>query len=146
MLKNINGRYVLQNEIGKGGMGAVFCAFDRLTGQTVALKQVLIRSELPNMGSIAPDVTLSSLRMILTKEFQILAGLRHPNIISVLDYGFDSEKKPYYTMNYLEESQTILQAGEALSFEEKIELIIQLLQGLAYLHRRGVLHLSLIHI
>ena len=121
-------------------MGAVFCAFDRLTGQTVALKQVLIRSELPNMGSIAPDVTLSSLRMILTKEFQILAGLRHPNIISVLDYGFDSEKKPYYTMNYLEESQTILQAGEALSFEEKIELIIQLLQGLAYLHRRGVLH------
>ena len=140
MVEKINGRYVLQNEIGSGGMGAVYKAFDRLSSQTVALKRVRLSEELQLSDSVSRNQTRQQLRVVLTKEFQILASLHHPNIISVLDYGFDTEQKPFYSMTLLERSQTILKAGANLDFEEKIDLIEQLLQGLAYLHRRGVLH------
>ncbi|MEM9775480.1 MAG: protein kinase, partial [Chloroflexota bacterium] len=140
MQKIINGRYVLQDKIGVGGMGAVYKATDRLTGQTVALKQVNMNHELMRFDSTPYDEILSRLRMILAKEFQVLAGLRHPHIISVLDYGFDEKQQPFYTMTYLSKSQTILEAGKNLSYNEKVSLIEQLLQGLAYLHQRGILH------
>lgn len=136
----INGRYELQNEIGSGGMGIVLQAKDRLTGQRIALKRVYLNPDQPFPQSISQNDAKEKLRMVLAKEFKILAGLRHPNIISVLDYGFDGEKQPFYTMSHLSESQTILEAGEGLSLDGKIDLIEQLLQGLAYLHRHGILH------
>ncbi|MEZ4591178.1 MAG: hypothetical protein R3D55_08545 [Chloroflexota bacterium] len=46
----------------------------------------------------APGVSEDELRLALAREFQILAGLRHPHNISVLDYGFDEAKRPYFTM------------------------------------------------
>ena len=140
MSEQINGRYTIVEEIGSGGMGTVYRAEDRLTGQTVALKRVLLNPDLQLTDSLAPHLTREQMRMVLAKEFQLMAGLRHPHIISVLDYGFDTEKQPFYTMTYLPESQTILEAGAALDLEGKINLIQQLLQGLAYLHRRGILH------
>ncbi|MEM9773496.1 MAG: serine/threonine-protein kinase, partial [Chloroflexota bacterium] len=45
-----------------------------------------------------------------------------------------------FTMSWLREPKTILEAGQDASIEQKIELIEQLLQGTAYLHRRGILH------
>ena len=140
MSETINGRYVIQNEIGSGGMGIVYRAHDRLTGMTVALKRVRLNAEPQIIDSRVPHDTQEQLRLVLAKEFQILAGLRHPNIISVIDYGFDSEQQPFYTMTFLEESQTILEAGAALDQNGKLDLLEQLLQGLAYLHRRGILH------
>lgn len=82
-------------------------------------------------------------RVVLSKEFQMLASLRHPNIISVLDYGFDEHRQPYFTMELLDQPQTILQAAAGQNLHEKIRLMTQLLQALAYLHRRGVLHRDL---
>ncbi|MEM9775044.1 MAG: protein kinase [Chloroflexota bacterium] len=140
MQEIINGRFVLRKEIGSGGMGVVIKALDRLIGKTVALKRVNLNPQTQSTDSFIARSKQGKLRVILAKEFQILAGLRHPNIISVLDYGFDSNKQPFYTMTYLAKSQTILEAGENLSLEKKIDLIEQLLQGLAYLHRHGILH------
>ena len=124
-------------------MGVVYRATDRLTGETVALKQVHLSDKLQISDSLAPNATEDDLRLSLAHEFQILAGLRHPHIISVLDYGFDGAKRPYFTMTYLPNAQTILEAAQDTSFERKIELIQQLLQALAYLHRRNVLHRDL---
>ncbi|MBK8032057.1 MAG: hypothetical protein IPK17_21790 [Chloroflexi bacterium] len=77
----IGNRYRLHERLGAGGMGAVFRAEDRLTGQMLALKRV----SLPD----APEEdTLDHLRVALSHEFRTLASLRHPNIISVIDYGF----------------------------------------------------------
>ncbi|MCA9920170.1 MAG: protein kinase, partial [Anaerolineales bacterium] len=142
-LKIINGRYQCHSKIGEGGMGVVYRATDRLTGETVALKQVHLSDKLQISDSLAPNATEDDLRLALAHEFQILAGLRHPHIISVLDYGFDGAKRPYFTMTYLPNAQTILEAAQDTSFERKIELIQQLLQALAYLHRRNVLHRDL---
>lgn len=84
------GRYRIGAELGSGAMGAVYRAYDRLTGQEVALKQV----SLP-LG-LAPAEVEQEL-LTLAHEFGTLAGLRHPNIISVFDYGFDAARRPFFT-------------------------------------------------
>jgi tetratricopeptide (TPR) repeat protein len=126
--------------LGEGGMGTVYRATDRLTGEYVALKRVTAPlQELFFQARAGHD----SLQVALTHEFQTLASLRHPNIISVLDYGFDPERKPFFTMELVEDAQTIIEAGQTRSVRQKIDLIIQVLQALVYLHRRGVLHRDL---
>src|SRR5258708_37098613 len=93
-------RYVLQQMLGEGGMGSVYRALDRLTAQTVALKRV----HLGTTGtSSIPDQDTNRL-LGLAREFQTLASLRHPNIIGVLDYGFDRDGQPYFTMELLDHS------------------------------------------
>ncbi|MEM7348025.1 MAG: tetratricopeptide repeat protein, partial [Chloroflexota bacterium] len=136
----INGRYHLQEALGQGGMGIVHRATDRLTGDIVALKQIKIPAEQLQFMTRVDTETKQNLRLSLAREFQILAGLRHPHIISVLDYGFNSNRMPYFTMTYLPSAQTFLEAGIGLDIEAKIDLFRQLLQALAYLHRRGVIH------
>jgi hypothetical protein len=126
-------RYRLVALIGEGSMGAVSHVHDRLTGQDVALKQVLLPSNFP------PDEIEREL-LTLAHEFRVLAGLRHPNIISVLDYGFDGARQPFYTTDLLHDGTTILSAGQMLPLVGKVDLLLQALEALAYLHRRGVLH------
>ena len=139
----INGRYLLHNKLGQGGMGIVHRATDRLTGEIVALKQVFLPVEQLLFNSRPASQTNRELRLALAHEFQTLAGLRHPNIISVLDYGFGENGQPFFTMSCLDGAQTIVEAANGRSFSEKISLLIQTLEALAYLHRRGILHRDL---
>ena len=136
----INNRYLLQEKIGQGGMGVVYRAVDRLNQQIVALKRVTIPTEKLEFASLGDS---KNFRLALAQEFKVLASLRHPNIISVLDYGFDAEKQPFFTMDLLGDSQTIIQAGRGLSQVAQAELLVQVLQALAYLHRRGIIHRDL---
>ena len=140
----INGRYILHDPIDEGGMGIVYLATDRLTQQLVALKQVQIGlDQMRWLTTLAIQSKQSDLNLILANEFKILAGLRHPNIISVLDYGFDNKSLPYYTMGYLVNAQTILEAGSELDVHGRMGLVQQMLQALHYLHQRSILHRDL---
>lgn len=145
----IGGRYQLIRAIGSGNMGTVYEASDRLTGQVIALKQVKVAPEYLEYGSRGSTADSS---VTLAQEFRILASLRHPNIISVLDYGFDVTataqpsrllRHPYITMELLDQSADFLETAEKQPLETKIELFIQVLQALNYLHRRNVLHRDL---
>lgn len=134
-------RYQIIDQIGSGGMGRVYAALDRLSGQQVALKRVT----LPGSDSLANSFGISktSLRFALAGEFKTLASLRHPYIISVLDYGFDERQQPYYTMDLLENAQPLEAASIQQPIEIKLDYLVQTLQAVAYLHRRGVLHRDL---
>jgi serine/threonine protein kinase/tetratricopeptide (TPR) repeat protein len=141
----INTAYVLHEKIGEGGMGGVYRATHRLTGRKVALKCVHIPS--PEVKGSSTEVidthehgNTVSLRLSITKEFQTLASLHHPNIVNVLDYGFINQQIPFFTMELLDHPMTILEAGRNQPIRKKVDLLVQLLRALAYLHRRKILH------
>jgi len=133
-------RYCLLEKLGAGGMGVVYRAKDLMDGSIVALKRVIVPGTQLQFASQGDS---SDFRLALAQEFKVLASLRHPNIISVLDYGFDDQKQPYFTMEYLENAQTITAYGADKPISQQIELLLQALQALAYLHRRGILHRDL---
>ncbi|MCU0499782.1 MAG: tetratricopeptide repeat protein [Anaerolineae bacterium] len=133
-------RYLLQDTLGKGGMGIVYRAWDRLSGQAVALKQVLLSTEQLSFNSRNESLDF---RMALAREFGLLASLRHPHIISVLDFGFDHHQQPYYTMNLLDQPQEITTFVADHPARDKARWMIPVLEALIYLHRRGVIHRDL---
>jgi serine/threonine protein kinase/tetratricopeptide (TPR) repeat protein len=86
MRQSLNRRYRLDALIGSGGMGAVYRAHDRLTGQIVAVKRLNAfpaRLETSSVSTLGETAALA-----LAHEFRTLSSLRHPHIVSVLDYGF----------------------------------------------------------
>src|SRR5688500_14895485 len=102
-------RYVIHEMLGFGGMGAVYRATDRLTGQPVAIKRLLAPAERLIFTTRSEG---TDLRLALAQEFRYLASLRHPNIISVLDYGFDQQRQPYFTMELLSNAKTVVKAAK----------------------------------
>jgi len=134
-------RYIVQEQLGKGGMGVVYTALDSFTGKQVALKKSSVLAA--GGDTLAPTMESTEFRLILVNEFKILAGLRHPNIISVLDYGFDEDQSPYFTMELLQGGTPFLEAGSDRPMEYKLGLVVQILQALAYLHRHNILHRDL---
>ena len=133
-------RYHLQEMLGKGGMGAVYHAMDRLTGRDVALKRVGGSEESFGFGDSTDG---QDFRLALAREFKLAASLRHPNIIQVLDYGFDEQRQPFFTMELLSRPQTLYEACQNKSLEERLGYFVQVLHALTYLHRRGIVHYDL---
>lgn len=136
----LDARYKLLELLGEGGMGQVFRAYDRLSGQAVALKKVV------PLWSDAYDTqadSISSAQLALASEFRTLATLRHPHVIGVLDYGFDLEQQPFYTMVLLDQAVTLRDAALAQPLATKITYLIQMFQALTYLHRRQIIHRDL---
>ncbi|MBL8163180.1 MAG: tetratricopeptide repeat protein [Anaerolineae bacterium] len=139
-------RFRVLNQIGQGGMGVVYRVQDRLYANTVALKCVHINPthfQLPHVQGTRPGSDSDAALLGLASEFRTLAGLRHPHIVSVLSYGFDLVRRPYFTMELIEDAQPITTYGADFDTAGKLRLIVAVLQALIYLHRRGIIHRDL---
>ena len=138
--KKIDNRYHIRSIVGTGGMGIVYSAYDRLTGELVALKNVKAEFHRKIEETTA---SIADFRVAIAQEFSVLATLRHPYIISVLDFGFDFAKQPYFTMTLLDETKNIVEYAKGCSVLEKTELVIQMMEAIHFLHRRGIMHRDL---
>lgn len=140
MVTQIAQRYDLLEELGSGGIGTVHRAIDRLTGETVALKRLNFSADL--LASVEENLRREVLLSIAT-EFRLMASARHPNVAAVYDYGFDDTAgalAPYMTVELIEQSQDIVIAAASTDREQRIDMLLQLLDALAYLHQRGIIH------
>jgi tetratricopeptide (TPR) repeat protein len=124
-------------------MGTVYHAVDRLNSQEVALKRLLLPPGKLNFANALPDENTEALYVAMAQEFRMMASLRHPHINNVLDYGFDTTRQPFFTMELLKDAKTILRAAWGKPDPVKVQMIVELLQALAYLHRRGIIHRDL---
>ncbi len=106
-----------------------------IDGRGATLPDLAIRTA-RNENAERDSQLSAELRLALAHEFRTLASFRHPHIISVLDYGFDAARSPYYTMELLSEAQTLYEATSTSKLSAKVALLVQLLQALTYLHRR----------
>ncbi|MDX1416249.1 MAG: serine/threonine-protein kinase [Candidatus Promineifilaceae bacterium] len=128
-----NNRYQLSELLGSGGMGQVFRAQDRHTGQEVALKRMMSLDE----PATAVD------HGAIASEFRLLSSLSHPHIIPALDFDFDDAGRPFYTMDYLPAAQNIVAYSREEEQSQTIHCLRQMFAALAYLHERQILHRDL---
>ncbi|MEP6947097.1 MAG: serine/threonine-protein kinase [Acidobacteriota bacterium] len=128
------GAYTIKQEIGVGGMGAVFLARrdDGEFDQLVALK--IVRQ------SIAESHVIERFK----NERQILATLNHPNIAKLLDGGVSETGEPFIAMEYVD-GDIITQFADAknLGLRARIELFLKVCSAVAYAHRNLVVHRDL---
>ena len=122
-------KYVLQRELGRGGMATVFYADDVKHGRGVAIKV------------LHPDVAASMGQDRFLREIEIAARLQHPHILPLYDSGAAGAHF-YYVMPFVEgESlRDRLNREKQLAQEDVLRITAQVASALAYAHSRGVVH------
>jgi serine/threonine-protein kinase len=127
------GQYQVLEILGQGGMGVVYRALDPAIGKIFAIK--MLRS------SCAEDPDLLER---FYREARVTANLQHRNIVSV--YALSHQNgKPYLVMDYLEgrSMSEIIASRSAKPLVDKLDLVIQICEGLQYAHERKLIHLDI---
>jgi tetratricopeptide (TPR) repeat protein len=125
----VGGKYRIEGPLGKGGMATVWRARDVVANRTVALKL------LTNGAS-------ATRRAFFEREFQVLAGLKHPHIVEVYDSGVDVDGL-YYAMELLEGGD--LSSLAPMSFRAASQIVCDVASALTLIHARRMLHRDLSH-
>jgi serine/threonine protein kinase len=128
-LIDLDARYEIEKELGKGGMGKVLLATDTRLGRKVAIKRML--------GDGAKS------RAALSRFFaeaKAIAQLDHDNIVDIYDYGRAADG-PFLIMQYIDGGSLLDRCREgALPLEEAVELTCLLCGALGMAHDAGVIH------
>jgi serine/threonine protein kinase len=127
----IDGRYEVKSILGQGGMGVVFAATQTSMKRDVALKMLH-----PSM-SMAPAFADR-----FRREAEVVSRLKHPNIISIFDFGQTQDGAFYYTMEMLEGDnlKALVKRDGPMSISRAVELVEQIGEALGYAHSEGILH------
>ena len=122
------GRFSIADVLGRGGMGEVYKAFDPTLQRTVAVK------------TVRPDIDRPEYLERMMREAQACARLSHPNIVTVYEAG-QVDGLVYIVMEYLQGKNLadVLDA-KTLSFEDKLRVVIKVLEALHHAHGLDVVH------
>ncbi|MBI4910910.1 MAG: protein kinase [Acidobacteria bacterium] len=129
MNPGFNSRYETLEKLGEGGMGVVYNARDTRLGRLVALKM------LPERLMESPQAREDFLR-----EAQAIAALNHPHIETIYEIC-ESEDAPVLVLEFMPGGTLCSRLeAQALSMDEIVRYGLQVADGLAYAHRRGLIH------
>jgi serine/threonine protein kinase len=133
----VNSRYLIRSFVGRGGMGEVYEAFDRLMDRRIALKTMLCTSA---------DRARAARRF--KEEVRNAQRVGHPHVCRINDLqehheGVFGPPLPFFTMEYIDGERLATRLLEGpLSIEDARTIALQMLDGLRAAHERGVLHLD----
>jgi len=123
-------RYEILSLLGRGGMGAVYRARDRVSGEVVAVKVLLDN----RAGAVER----------FAREAAVLSGLDHPGIVRYGAHGVTDAGEPYLVMEWLDGENLADRLGRGvLTADETLALATQVAEALAVAHARGVVHRDL---
>ena len=122
------GKYLIQAELGRGGFGVVYRAYDPTVGRPVAVKV---------LTALGDDQLLTRFK----NEAAATGNLRHKNIVTIYDYG-DDNGLPYIVMELLEgeDLNQAIAARRLIPLLQKVSIMVQVADGLWSAHRAGVVH------
>lgn len=134
----IDGRFTIQSVLGRGGMGVVYRAHQASLERSVALKL---------MTGVPPERETEFQRRFFL-EAATVAKLKHPNTITVFDYGSSvlDDNRVFFIAMELLEGQTLSQAmskGRSLSPLRAVHIAVQICRSLREAHKAGVVHRDL---
>ncbi len=125
----LTGKYVIERELGAGGMATVYLAEDVKHRRKVAIK--VLRDDL--------SASVGAARF--HREIEIAAQLQHPSILPLLDSG-EADGLLYFVMPYVQ-GQSLrhrLNRERELPIADAVKLLIEIVDGLAHAHEHGVVH------
>ncbi len=135
-MAEIDERYEILDELGRGARGVVYKARDKRIGRLVALKAIR-----PEPG-LSPDEEQEFFQRF-HREALTAGNLTHPNIVTIYDiYEDAATRTSYISMEYIrgQSLQQMIDDGRVFNIEEAMKIAIQVAAGLDFAHRRGVIH------
>jgi serine/threonine protein kinase/Tfp pilus assembly protein PilF len=125
----LTGRYIVEQELGRGGMSTVYLAQDLKHHRKVAIKVLL-----PQLGALLGPERF-------TREIRIAAGLSHPHILPLHDSG-EVDGLLFYVMPYVrgESLRHRLSRDKQLPADEAINIVRQVASALEHAHGHGLIH------
>ncbi|MBR7071705.1 MAG: Stk1 family PASTA domain-containing Ser/Thr kinase [Clostridia bacterium] len=128
--KRLDGRYVIQEIIGVGGMAVVYKAHDNVEDRTVAIK--ILKEEFTSNEEFVRR---------FKNESKAIAMLSHPNIVKVYDVSF-GDLIQYIVMEYIEgiNLKEFIESQGSLRWKDAVHFAIQILKGLQHAHDKGIVH------
>jgi serine/threonine protein kinase/formylglycine-generating enzyme required for sulfatase activity len=141
------GRYAIEGEVGRGGMGAVFRVRDRRLDRTLAMKVILDQARAQSEGG-TPSIGPGPLSRFLN-EARITSQLDHPGIVPVHEVGIDDRGRAYFTMK-LVGGRTLAEiyrrraiGDPEWSTPKVLGFVQRVCEAVAFAHERGVIHRDL---
>lgn len=130
----LNERYYLTQVLGSGGMGLVFLGHDQRLDRKVAIKIIPQREE----------KATEARERLLEREAKLGAGLNHPNVATVYDFGLHG-KRAYAVFEFVEGEtlRSVVNRRGRLSLEEVSHLVETLARALDFAHSKGIVHRDL---